>query len=121
MRPEKKTEQRKKRHRRVRRKVFGTAQRPRLCVSRSLRHLHVQVINDDQGHTVVSASTVEKEFREGRQSLKNSGAARELGAVIARRARQHGVTRVVFDKSGYRYHGRLKALADAIREAGLKF
>ena len=121
MDPRRKVRQRKRRHRRVRKKVRGTAQRPRLCVYKSLRHLHVQVINDEQGHTIVSASTAEKEFRQGRKSLKDCEAARDLGALIARRARQHGVTRVVFDKNGYKYHGRLKALADAAREAGLEF
>lgn len=121
MQPERKLEQRRRRHQRVRKKVHGTAQRPRLCVHKSLRHIRVQVINDDIGHTVASATSEEKEIRGALKSTKNIEAARMLGKLIAQRARQHGVTRIVFDRNCFRYHGRLKALADAAREAGLAF
>ena len=123
MKPNRREVQQAKRHRRVRRKVSGSAERPRLSIYKSLRHLHAQVINDDLGHTIVSASTTEQEFKKDREgkSRKNTEAATALGALVAKRARQHGVTKVVFDRSGYRYHGRLKSFAEAAREAGLEF
>ncbi|MGQ9525624.1 MAG: 50S ribosomal protein L18 [Armatimonadota bacterium] len=112
-----------RRHRRVRKKVSGTPQRPRLCVFRSLRHIYAQVIDDVAGATLVSASTLEPEVRE---LLNGSGggnveAAKKVGAVVARRAVEKGITRVVFDRGGYKYHGRVKALAEAAREGGLEF
>lgn len=111
------------RHRRVRKKVSGTPQRPRLCVFRSLRHIYAQVIDDVAGTTLVSASTLEPSVRE----MLNGGdggnveAARKVGAVLARKAVEKGITRVVFDRGGYKYHGRVKALAEAAREGGLEF
>ena len=121
MNPKKKRKLRERRHRRVRKKVHGTAERPRLCVHKSLRYIRVQIINDDIGHTIVAASTEEKELRQSLKSTKNIEAAKALGALIAKRAKQHGITKVVFDRNSYRYHGRLKALADAARAEGLEF
>lgn len=110
-----------KRHRRVRAKVFGTAERPRLNVFRSLKHIYVQLIDDDAGHTLASASTVEESFRTTGATGGNIEAARVVGAKIAQRAKEKGITRVVFDRGGFRYHGRVKNLADAAREGGLEF
>ena len=110
--------QRIKRHNRVRGKISGTAERPRLCVFRSENHIYAQIIDDVAGKTLVSASTVEKSF-EGNGS--NVEAAKKIGAVIAERALKQGVEEVVFDRGGYIYHGRVKALAEAAREGGLKF
>ena len=110
--------QRIKRHNRVRGKISGTAERPRLCVFRSENHIYAQIIDDVAGNTLVSASTVEKSF-EGNGS--NIEAAKKIGAVIAERALQKGIEDVVFDRGGYIYHGKVAALADAAREAGLKF
>jgi large subunit ribosomal protein L18 len=110
-----------KRHRRVRAKVFGTAERPRLNVFRSLKHIYVQLIDDDAGHTLASASTVEESFRTTGATGGNVAAARAVGAKIAERAKEKGITRVVFDRGGFRYHGRVKNLADAAREGGLEF
>ena len=106
-------------HVRIRRKVQGTAERPRLSVYRSLNHIYVQVIDDLKGVTMVSASTKEKGGN--RATGGNVAAARQIGKLIAERAKAKGVTRVVFDRGGYQYHGRVKALADAAREAGLQF
>ena len=109
------------RHRRLRKKVSGSPERPRLCVFRSLRHTYAQVIDDVSGRTIVSASTLEPEI----QSLAAKGPKSELskivGATIARRATMNGTSQVVFDRGGYKYHGRVKALADAAREGGLVF
>ena len=110
--------QRIKRHNRVRGKISGTAERPRLCVFRSENHIYAQIIDDVAGNTLVSASTVEKSF-EGNGS--NIEAAKKIGAVIAERALAQGVGEVVFDRGGYIYHGRVKALAEGAREGGLKF
>jgi large subunit ribosomal protein L18 len=104
-------------HSRIRKKVKGTAERPRLAVFRSLNHIYAQVIDDKSGTTLATASTTEKAF-EGK-SGGNVDAAREIGKVIAERAQKAGVTNVVFDRGGYLYHGRVKALIDASREAGL--
>ena len=106
-------------HERIRKKVLGTAGRPRLNVYRSLNHIYVQVIDDLQGVTLVSASSAEgkKESRNG----GNLAAAKSVGKVIAERAKSKGIEKVVFDRGGYIYHGRVKALADAAREAGLQF
>jgi len=106
-------------HERIRKKVLGTAGRPRLNVYRSLNHIYVQVIDDLQGVTLVSASSAEgkKESRKG----GNLAAAKSVGKVIAERAKSKGIEKVVFDRGGYIYHGRVKALADAAREAGLQF
>lgn len=112
---------RRRRHARVRKRVHGTQERPRLCVFRSLKHVHAQVIDDTQGHTLVAASTLDPEVR-GRLSDKDKTAQAEVvGEVLAKRALEAGITRVVFDRGGYLYHGRVKGLADAARKAGLEF
>jgi len=108
-------------HRRVRVKVSGTAERPRLCVFRSSTHLYAQVIDDAAGRTLVAASSVDKEMRKQIQGGGNVAAAKIVGQAVAARARAKGIAKVVFDRGGYRYHGRVKALAEAAREAGLKF
>ncbi len=110
-----------RRHRRVRKHVKGTAERPRLNVFRSLRHIYAQVIDDTRGHTLVSASTVEPEVAARVHGLNKTEQARVVGAVLAERALSVGVRRVVFDRGGYKYHGRVRALADAAREGGLEF
>lgn len=110
--------QRKKRHARVRAKINGTASRPRLCVFRSLSNIYAQVIDDTCGKTLVSASSVEKDFG---MYGGNKDAAKKVGELVAKRAVEKGITEVVFDRGGYIFHGRVKELADAAREAGLKF
>ena len=110
--------QRIKRHNRVRGKISGTAERPRLCVFRSENHIYAQIIDDVAGNTLVSASSVEKGF-EGKGG--NVEAAKKIGATVAERALQKGIEEVVFDLGGYIYHGRVKALAEGAREGGLKF
>ncbi|MFC5700983.1 50S ribosomal protein L18 [Cohnella faecalis] len=110
-----------KRHLRVRKKISGTTQRPRLNVFRSSKHIYVQLIDDIQGVTLASASTVDKELA---GQVGNGGsveAARKVGELIAKRAKDKGYENVVFDRGGYLYHGRIQALADAAREAGLQF
>ncbi|MGI8562412.1 MAG: 50S ribosomal protein L18 [Candidatus Dormibacter sp.] len=107
---------RQKRHRRVRVRVRGTSERPRLTVFRSLNHVYVQLIDDVQGRTVAAASTLQ--LKTGKSDL---GAAQAVGRAIAERAKDAGVAAAVFDRSGFLYHGRVKALADAAREAGLEF
>ncbi len=115
-----KVEARQRRHRRVRKRVIGTADRLRLSVFRSNRYLYCQIIDDVSGRTLVAASTLEPTLR--KQAKSNSiEAAKALGAALAERAKAANVSAVVFDRGGYLYHGRLKALADAAREAGLKF
>ena len=107
-------------HERIRKNMMGTEARPRLSVYRSLSHIYVQIINDLDGKTLVSASTTE-----GAKSNKRSGGnvatAKEIGKKVAERAKEKGITKVVFDRGGYLYHGRVKALADAARAAGLQF
>jgi large subunit ribosomal protein L18 len=110
---------RRKRHERIRLGVAGSAARPRLAVFRSLNHIYAQVIDDASGRTLVAASTLEKELR-GSKATKSEEAA-VVGRLVAERARAAGVERVVFDRAGFRYHGRIKSLADAAREAGLEF
>ena len=107
-------------HDRIRKKMQGTAERPRLNVYRSLNHIYVQVIDDLHGRTLVSASTAEGK-KEDRRTGGNVASAKAIGKTIAERAKAKGVTQVVFDRGGYIYHGRVKAVADAAREAGLKF
>ena len=111
---------RKRRHFRVRKKVTGTADRPRLVVSRSARHLFVQIVDDSIGETIVSASTMEDALRKDSSSDK-SAKARIVGKEVADRAKAKGITTVVFDRGGNKYHGRVAALADAARAAGLEF
>lgn len=106
-------------HTRIRRRVRGTDQRPRLAVFRSLNHIYAQVIDDRRGHTIAAASSVEK--KAGVASGGNVAGAKEIGRLIAERTKEKGISKVVFDRGGYLYHGRIKALADAAREAGLEF
>ncbi len=106
-------------HDRIRRKVTGTEQRPRLAVFRSLKHIYAQVIDDSKGHTLVAASSNEKSAKIGGGG--SIAGAKEVGKLLAQRAKEKGVTKVVFDRGGYLYHGRVKALADAAREGGLEF
>ncbi len=108
-------------HRRVRQKVAGTPERPRLAVYRSLNHIYAQVIDDGAGKTLVSASSIDKETRKQTKGGGNIAAAKVIGKIIAERAKAAGISQVVFDRGGYKYHGRVEALAQAAREAGLKF
>jgi large subunit ribosomal protein L18 len=110
-------EARRRRHRRVRGRVSGTAERPRLSVARSNKRIYAQLIDDDRGHTVAAAGSHEAPLR----GLKKGEAAGEVGKLLAQRGREAGVSRVVFDRGGYKYHGRVKALADGAREGGLEF
>jgi large subunit ribosomal protein L18 len=109
-----------RRHRRVRKKVHGTAARPRLAVFRSNKHLSAQVIDDESGCTLVSASSLEADFRK-QHGGGNIAAAAAIGTLVAQRAKQAGITTVVFDRGGFLYHGRIAAIADAARAAGLEF
>lgn len=116
-----KNKSRLKRHVRVRKKISGTAERPRLNVYRSSKHIYAQLIDDVKGVTLASASTLDKELRDQIENGGNVEAARKVGELIAKRAQDKGVKNVVFDRGGYLYHGRIQALADAAREAGLDF
>jgi large subunit ribosomal protein L18 len=109
-----------RRHRRVRKKITGTAERPRLAVYRSNKHITIQVIDDLSGHTIASASTVEPEQRK-QGSGSTVEAAKRIGTLVGERAKKAGVTKVVYDRGGFLYHGRVAAAADAAREAGLEF
>ncbi|MBI4186221.1 MAG: 50S ribosomal protein L18 [Chloroflexi bacterium] len=110
-----------RRHRRVRGKVKGTAARPRLCVFRSLNCIYAQIIDDSQGHTLASASTLDAEIKADGSGKPKTAMSELVGSLIARRALAKGISQVVFDRGGYKYHGRVKALAEAARQAGLKF
>jgi len=110
-----------RRHRRVRAKVEGISSRPRLCVFRSLNHIYVQVIDDSQGHTLISASTLDPEIRNEVDGKVKAARATLVGSLVAKRALSKGINQVVFDRGGYKYHGRVKALAEAARREGLKF
>lgn len=110
-----------RRHVRVRTKVHGTLERPRLCVYRSLEEIYAQVIDDEQGHTLASASSIDNEIRPKSGGMKKTDQARLVGKIVAERAKARGIDKVVFDRGGYRYIGRVKALADAAREGGLEF
>jgi len=110
-----------RRHTRVRRKISGTASRPRLNVFRSLHHIYAQVIDDEQGHTLASASTLDRGIRDEVVELDPQAQAKHVGKVLAERAKANGIEQVVFDRGGYPYHGRVKALADGSREGGLVF
>ncbi len=105
-------------HKRIRRKLRGSAERPRLAIFRSVAHIYAQVIDDNDGKTLVSASSVDKS---NRTNGGNVAAAKTIGKLVAERAKEKGISRVVFDRGGYPYHGRVKALADAARAAGLEF
>ena len=110
-----------RRHARVRKSLQGTSDRPRLNVFRSLSGIYVQVIDDQSGRTLVSASTVDKDLREKLKGMKKSEQAKMIGQTVAERAKSKGIEAVVFDRGGYRYIGRIKALADGAREGGLQF
>jgi len=115
-----KNEIRERIHVRIRKKLQGTTERPRLCIFRSTAHIYAQVIDDSKGVTLVAASSTEK-AEGGKKTGGNVAAAVEIGKRVAERAKESGITKVVFDRGGYIYHGRVKALADAAREAGLEF
>lgn len=108
-----------RRHRRIRKKIKGTAERPRLCVFRSLRHIYAQLIDDDRGHTLLGVSSLAPELK-GLTGTKTE-VARAVGVLLGKKAVEKGIKTVVFDRGGYKYHGRVKALADGAREAGLVF
>ncbi len=108
-------------HLRVRTRLAGTPERPRLCVYRSLNHIYAQVIDDRTGRTLAAASSLDKETRKQMKGGSNVAAAKIIGKAIAERARAAGIAQVAFDRGGYKYHGRIQALAEAAREAGLKF
>ncbi|MEW6107979.1 MAG: 50S ribosomal protein L18 [Nitrospirota bacterium] len=116
-----KEEGRESRHRRIKKKVLGSQQKPRLSVYRSLKHMYAQIINDINGQTIASASSLDSSLKELKLHKGNVKTAKEVGALVARRAQEKGIKKVVFDRSGYLYHGRVKALAEAAREAGLEF
>lgn len=105
----------------VRRRIRREGDRPRLSVCRSLKHISCQLIDDSKGHTVASASSVEKDVRTGVQGVRKTDVAKRVGSLLAERAKAAGVTKVAFDRGAFRYHGRIKALADAAREGGLEF
>jgi large subunit ribosomal protein L18 len=110
-----------RRHERVRSKVVGTPQRPRLNVYRSLNHIYAQIIDDSQGRTLMSISSLDSSLRDSLAKRTKTEQAAEVGKALAERAKQAGITQVVFDRGGYKYHGRIKALAEASREGGLQF
>ncbi len=119
VRQESRNKLRRRIHARLRKRLAGTSQRPRLSVFRSLRHTYAQIVDDRSGRTLAAASSQEKNSSAG--SGGNVAGAKQIGQLIAERARQAGVTQVVFDRGGYQYHGRIQALAEAAREGGLKF
>lgn len=116
-----KNEIRKRKHLRVRKKISGTDARPRLCVYRSLKNIYAQVIDDNKGNTLVSASSLDAEIKTKLESTGNKEAAKLVGALVAKRALEKGIETVVFDRGGYIYHGRVKEVAESAREEGLKF
>jgi len=112
---------RNRRHARLRAKVKGTNSRPRLCVFRSLNHIYAQVIDDSQGHTLISASTLDPEIKGETDNKVKTSQAELVGSMVAKRALSKGIKQVIFDRGGYKYHGRVKAVAEAARQEGLKF
>ena len=110
-----------KRRQRIRRKISGSEARPRLSVFRSARHIYAQIIDDGKGQTLVAASTLSGEIKDKLSGLKKADAAKEVGKLLAAKAREKGIARVVFDRNGFIYHGRVKAVADSCRENGLEF
>ncbi len=112
---------RRRRHLRLRRGMAGGVERPRLAVFRSLTHIYAQIVDDARGQTLATASTLDGELRESLKGKRKGEASKMVGALLARRAAAKGIRRVVFDRGGYAYHGRVKALADGAREAGLEF
>ncbi|MEZ0344433.1 MAG: 50S ribosomal protein L18 [Caldimicrobium sp.] len=128
MRPEVKVEKRLRRKKRVRKKVFGTPERPRLSVFRSKKQIYAQIIDDTMGHTLVACSSLTPEIREKIKELKEKGEIKNkldvaflVGKYLAEKAKEKGITKVVFDRGGYKYHGRVKALAEGARSGGLEF
>ena len=119
--PKTQQEKRERRKHSIRKKVSGTAERPRLTVFRSSKHIYAQVVNDDAHQTIATASTLDEQIIPQLAGLKKSEKAKKIGAAIAERLKAKGIDKVVFDRNGYIYHGRVMALADAAREAGLKF
>ena len=118
---EKKTSARHRRHRRVRKKIFGSSERPRLSVFRSEIHIYAQIVDDTKRRTLVAASSLSPELRKKLKSAGNRSAAAQVGSLLAEKAKAAGITTVVFDRGGYLFHGRIKSLADAAREGGLVF
>jgi large subunit ribosomal protein L18 len=116
-----KAEARRARHERLRKKISGTPQRPRLLVRRTLHHIYATLVDDAMGHTLAAASTLDKAMAQPLRSRTNVDAAKAVGATIASKAKAAGITDVIFDRGGYKYHGRVRALAEAAREAGLNF
>jgi large subunit ribosomal protein L18 len=112
---------RRERHARLRKKLGGTQERPRLCVRRSLHHIYATIVDDSRGHTLAAASTRDRSLAGDLSSRTNVDAAKAVGSAIAEKAKAAGISVVVFDRGGYKYHGRVRALADAAREAGLTF
>lgn len=112
---------RKRRHARLRKKIFGTSERPRLSVRRSLNHIYAQIVDDTKGNTLVFASTLDKDIREEKGHKGNVIMAKKVGQLLASKATNAGIKSVVFDRGGYKYHGCIKALAEAARESGLEF
>jgi len=123
MKIEEKREKRERRHRRVRAKIKGTKDRPRLCVFRSNKHIYAQLIDDEKGHTLVSVSDMDlpKKIKLPKEMTRKVGIAYEVGKLIAKLAKEKGIEKAVFDRAGYKYHGRVKALAEGAREGGLEF
>jgi large subunit ribosomal protein L18 len=115
------TQARLKRKQRIRKKLVGNENRPRLCVFRSAKHIYAQIIDDSRSHTITAASSVEKTVRENPESKNKLTTANMVGKIVGRRALEKGVARVVFDRNGFLYHGRVKAVSEGAREAGLEF
>lgn len=112
---------RKRIHRKIRKKIVGTSERPRLCVYRSLNHIYAQIIDDFEGKTLAAASTLDPSLKGKIARGGNKEAAKEVGILLAQKAREKGITKVVFDRNGYKFHGRVAALAEGARENGLEF
>ncbi len=110
-----------RRKKRVRKKIRGTSERPRLCVYRSLKHIYAQIIDDEKGITLAASSTLDRELRDKIKGMKKVDQAREVGKLVAARALEKGIKKIVFDRNGFLYHGRVKALAEGAREGGLEF
>ena len=119
--PTDRSAERRRIHKRIREKISGNPARPRLCIYRSLKYIYAQIVDDSQGRTLAAASTAEKDVRKELKNAGNVAASKLVGKAIAERARAKGIETVVFDRGGYLYHGRIKAVAEAAREAGLKF
>lgn len=115
------SEARYKRQKRIRKKIKGSPEKPRLCVFRSNKHIYAQLIEDKNGHTLASASTLSKELKGQLKSTNNIEAAKKVGELIAKLALEKNIQRIVFDRNGYKYHGKVKAIAESAREHGLKF